>query len=173
MKNSGIKNLKVLGASLCLGAVLLTGCRETRISVGDSDIILEEGKTTGSISYENVDKWVKIISFEQDGVISNQLMSIYRSNYFNFSQGQFYLYRYYDLKKGVCLMKYYSYPTSSNKKDEYIIGESLNIIDEKSITPYLLYGDFVQKEYTVEELLAFFQEKVLPTLENNNKELVK
>lgn len=172
MKNNGIRNLKVLGASLCLSAVLLTGCGETRIQVGKSDIILEEGKTTGSISYEDIDEWVKIVSFEQNGKISYRLLAIESKGYYSSDNGYYYCRDYYDLRTGACLFEYYTYP-NIKKEDEYIIGESLNLIEEIAISPYLVAEDFVQKEYTVEELLKFFDEKVLPTLKNDNKEFVK
>lgn len=167
MKNNGIKNLKVLGASLCLSAVLLTGCGEEKIPIGNSNIILEEGKTTGSISYEDIDKWVKIVTFEHNGKINYRLLvglnvqrlGNYESNI------------YYDLRTGSCMIDYDDY--YNQEEIEYKIGESLNIVEEKAIAPYLVSESFVQKKYTVEELLTFFNEKVLPTLENNNKELVK
>lgn len=173
MKNNNIKNLKVLGAGLCLGAVLLTGCGEDRISVGNSDIILEDGKTAGSISYEDIDKCVRIVSFEQDGVINYRLLSVTNGlfNYAYASSVNYEYFKYYDLKTGSCVLEYYDY--YNQEKMEYKIGEGLNIVEEKSITPYLISEDFIRKQYTVEELLTFFDEKVLPTLENTNKGLIK
>lgn len=173
MKSDQIKNLKVLGASFCLGAVLLTGCGEDRIPVGKSDIILEEGKTTGSISYEDIDNWVKIVSFEQNGEISYRLLAVVSSSYcyYDKSPKNYKRNQYYDLRTGSCVLDYYNY--YNQEKIKYEIGKGLNKVGEIDITSYLWSEDFIQKEYTVEELLAFFQEKVLPTLENNNKELVK
>ena len=112
MKNNGIKNLKVLGASLCLGAVLLT---------------------EGANNYKHV--------------------------------------QYYDLRTGSCMIDRFDY--YNQEKVVYAIGESLNMLEEKSITPYFITENFIKKRYTVEELLKFFEEKVLPTLNSSNKELLK
>lgn len=168
MKNNGIKNLKVLGASLCLSAVLLTGCGETRISVGNSDIVVEEGKTTGNISYEDVDKCVKVVCFEQDGKENYYLMTKDVTGYYFADKNK---YSYRDLENGVLVIKYYDYYNENGIV--YEIGEDLNIVEEKSITPYLLSEDFIKRDYTVEELLTFFEEKVKPTFNSNNEELIK
>lgn len=171
MKSNGIKNLKVLGASLCLSAVLLTGCGETRIPVENSDVVVEEGKTTGTISYEDTDQYVKIVTFEKDGKESNYLMIKTHSEISLPPANSYKADSYYDLKTGTCVIRYYNY--YNQQKIVYEIGEDLNIVEEKSISPYLLSEDFMKKDYTVEELLKFFKEKVLPTLSSNNKEMVK
>ena len=170
MKN--VKNLKVLGASLCLGAVLLTGCGKDKIEVGKSVIVIEEEKTIGNISYEDIEQQMRIVSLNQDGKVSYHLLVKESDLYYGGrSDYAFYSYSYYDLKTGVCLIKYRDY--YNQEKIEYTIGEELNIVEESKITPYLVSNAFIQKEYTVEEILNFFNEQVLPTLENNSKELIR
>lgn len=172
MKNNGVKNLRVLGASLCLGTVLLTGCGEDRISVGNSDIILEEGKTTGSISYENLSNYVKVVNFQQDKLNFARLMIKEESDITVMYGRSYKKVQYKDLETGATFIEYHDYVSGAIDTLWYV-GEDIVIISEENVTSYLLSANFVKKEYTVEELLTFFQEKVLPTLENNNKELVK
>ena len=173
MRNNGVKNLKVFGASLCLSAVLLTGCGETRLPVGNSDIVVEEGKTTGTISYEDVDKYIKIVTFEQNGTENYYLMVKKHSeiNYANIFLASYKEDSYYDLKTWACVIKRYDY--YAQQQIVYEIGGDLNIVEEKSIFPYLLSENFIKKDYTVEELLTFYEEKVIPTLNSDTKELVK
>ena len=60
-------------------------------------------------------------------------------------------------------------------KDEvtYSLGESLPLKEELPFTPYLITEDFIKSEYTVEEVIEFFNEKVKPSLASQEKELVK
>ena len=58
-----IKNLKVVAASLCLGATLLTGCGDKIPYI--SDLTIEDNKLEGNISYADLDKHAEIVSFEE------------------------------------------------------------------------------------------------------------
>ena len=172
MKNNGVENLKVLGASLCLSAVLLTGCGETRISVGNSNIVVEEEKTTGTISYEDLSNHVKLVIFKEgESSVARLLVRKEDNGYVRYS-GSYTHIQYSDLKTGITFIEYLDYNNKDIDKKWYV-GESLTIIREENITSYLLLEDFIKKDYTVEELLTFLEEKVLPTLNSDNKELVK
>lgn len=65
MKNNRAKNLKVLGASLCLGAVLLAGCGSSRLAGTSITYDTESGQVTGSLSYEEVSKNLKIVTLNE------------------------------------------------------------------------------------------------------------
>lgn len=172
MQNKQVKNLKVLGASLCLGATLLTGCGKEKISIGSSDIIIEEGKSQGTIFYTDLEQNIRIVHFQQDGNSEYRLLIKRISKpETKYSLKPFKSTLYFDLETGSCIISYIEYDLDDIIT--YVIGKNIKIVEERSIVPYLISKGFIKSEYTVEELLAFFQEKVLPTLENTNKELVK
>lgn len=161
-----IKNLKVVAAGLCLGATLLTGCSD-KIPYIDSKLMIEDNKVVGNITYEDLDKYVEIIKFEQDG--KENVMLCVKNEWF-YRHG-ITTYTIYDLMSGASIIKY----TKEDDKDEvtYSLGESLPLKEELPFTPYLVTEDFVKSEYTVEEVIEFFNEKVKPSLASQEKELVK
>ena len=161
-----IKNLKVVAAGLCLGATLLTGCSD-KIPYIDSKLMIEDNKVVGNITYEDLDKYVEIIKFEQDG--KENVMLCVKNEWF-YRHG-ITTYTIYDLMSGTSIIKY----TKEDDKDEvsYSLGESLPLKEELPFTPYLVTEDFIKNEYTVEEVIEFFNEKVKPSLASQEKELVK
>ena len=80
-------------------------------------------------------------------------------------------YTIYDLMSGTSIIKY----TKEDDKAEvtYSLGESLPLKEELPFTTYLVTEDFIKNEYTVEEVIEFFNEKVKPSLASQEKELVK
>lgn len=160
-----IKNLKVVAAGLCLGATLLTGCSNKILHIS-SDLTIEDNKVVGNISYQDLDKYVEIIKFEQDG--KENVMLCLKNKYFYKLNTN---YTIYDLMSGTSIIKY----TKEDDKDEvtYSLGESLPLKEELPFTPYLVTEDFIKNEYTVEEVIEFFNEKVKPSLASQEKELVK
>ena len=58
----GVYYLKILTAGLCLGATLLTGCGE-KITLDNSELKLHSGSVIGPIDYEDLDRYVKIVTF--------------------------------------------------------------------------------------------------------------
>ncbi len=167
MKNNKIKNLKVVGASLCLGAVLLTGCGDSyNIRYGSSYITYHKDseEIEGTISYENLVNLARICSFQQEDEKFYRLCAMSSRRY-----ATSYFIQYYDMKTGNCIIDY----QETDGEKVYTIGEDLEIVEEINLDSYLLKENFVKKEYTVDELLHFYEEKILPTLEEENKELVK
>lgn len=167
MKNNNIKNLKVVGASLCLGAVLLTGCGDSyKVIYGSSSITYHKDneEIEGTISYENLVSLTKICSFQQEDEKFYRLCAINKQRYF-----PSYFIQYYDMKTGSCIIDY----QETDGEKVYTIGEDLEIVEEINLDSYLLTEDFIKKEYTVDELLHFYEEKILPTLKEESKELVK
>lgn len=165
----GIKNLKVMAASLCLTATLLTGCGDDKeIKFGNSTVNYENEIPTGKISYNDLNNYVKVIVFEHENASYNRLIIKDKITYAARTREPYDRIQYVDLKNGVPIIDYYD-----DSEIGWVVGENLNIIEEKSITSHLLQEDFIKKEYTLDEVMAFFEEKIKPTLENNEKELVK
>ncbi len=167
MKNNNIKNLKVVGASLCLGAVLLTGCGDSyKVNYGLSSITYHKDseEIDGTISYENLVSLAKICSFQQEDEKFYRLCGVSNSRY-----AQSYFIQYYDMKTGTCIIEY----IDEYGEKVYTRGEDLEIVEEINLDSYLLKENFIKKEYTFDEFLHFYEEKILPTLEEENKELVK
>ena len=163
-----IKNLKVMAASLCLGATLLTGCGN-KIPNISSKLTVENNKLEGNISYEDLDEHVEIISFEQDGKENTMLcLKTVSSGYY--TNGIYSSYTtYYDLVSGAPLIQY----IKAKDKVTYLLGESLSVKVELPLTPYLVTEGFVKNKYTADEVVEFFNEKVKPSLVSKEKELVK
>jgi len=176
----GVKNLKVMAAGLCLGVTLLTGCGKDRVTFIDGTsnpitLVLEEGKTSGMISYGDLCEHVKIVTFENVGNIQHYLLVKVLANHSNYKDKEdvdnYDFIRYSDLKTG-CVIMEYNYYYNVDKK-VLIFGEDLIIKDVKDITSYLVMENFVKREYCVEEIFTFFEEKIKPTLSSSEKELVK
>lgn len=166
-----IKNLKVMAASLCLGATLLTGCGN-KIPNISSKLTIEDNKLEGSISYEDLDEHVEMISFEQDGKENAMLcLKTVSSGYYDFIFGN--CVTYYDLVSGAPLIEYIKVIGEDKEKVTYSLGESLSVKEELPLTPYLVTEGFIKSEYTVDEVVEFFNEKVKPSLVSKEKELVK
>ena len=166
-----IKNLKVMAASLCLGATLLTGCGN-KIPNISSKLTVENNKLEGNISYEDLDEHVEIISFEQDGKENTILCLKTKYNYYYRLDTLTYItYTFYDLVSGTAFIEYDEHIAS--KEITYSLGESLSVKEELPLTPYLVAEGFMKNEYTVDEVVEFFNEKVKPSLVSKEKELVK
>jgi len=184
----GVKNLRVLAAGLCL-SVTLTACgggnKETvnpnELIIGgvSEDVILnyESEVPTGTFSYDNMDEYIKIVKLKQGDISFYHLIIKDILKYTGGLRSATVPYdniRYIDLKTGVIIINYVDYPeTYTHREDYFIIGENIEVIDEFSITNYLLQEDFIKREYESQEILAFFEEKIKPTLESSEKELVK
>jgi len=180
-----IKNLKVVAASLCLSAILVTGCgneieNENILTFGNYDnkieLSYENGIPEGIITYENLDLYVKIVTVNIDDANKSLLMiknqrrfagSMRMSNIRAHEETE-----YVDLKSGITIIDYYDY-IEEDREDFYLTGENITIVKEKNITEYLIEYDFVKKEYTYEEIIDFYDEKIKPNLDLSEKELVK
>ena len=159
-----IKNLKVIAAGLCLGATLLTGC-SNKISYIDSKLTIKNNKVEGNISYKDLDEYVEIVKFEQDG--KENVILCLKNRYFYYSGST--TYTIYDLMSGTAIVEY----NEDNGEVTYLMGGSLSIKEELPLLPYLVSENFLKSEYTVEEVMEFFNEKVKPSLTSKEKELVK
>lgn len=169
-----INNLKVVATSLCLSATLLTGYGKETVSFGDSKIVYnsETKKMGGTITFEDLNKYGKVVVIEENGVIFNRLLLKKELHYSGrYSNSKYDSVQYIDLETGAVLIGYIDYIISNERKWES--GQELNIISEVGIVSYLINGDYVMHEYSLEELLKFYKENVSPTLNSDEKELVK
>lgn len=169
-----IRNLKYSLAILGIATtVVLTGCGEKRkVQIGDSVIKYCEDEIKGSISYNELVRNIKVVTLEENNNLYYRLLvKDIKSNYkdLNFDSEAGTLVRYFDLKTDSCLMSYVDY---HNGKVAYYIGENLNIVEEKDISSYLLKEDFVKTDYEVEEVIQFFNEKIEPSLSEDDKDRI-
>lgn len=168
MKNKNIKKLKVLSAGLCLGTTLLTGCGNKE-HFGTSTISYENEIPEGKIKYNDLSNCLKIVTLEQNEM-TNHLLLMKEIDKYNRHQ-TYCTFTYVDLKTGTSIIKY----SINNGNDEktWVVGENLNIVEEQDITGYLLQEEFIKKEYDVNEIIVFFEESILPTLDSGDKVMVK
>ncbi len=169
MKNNHIKNLKVVGASFCLGAVLLTSCTgHTELSISNNSIVYDFEKNTvkGTIDYENLIDYVRVVELKIGEEKKPFLLIKKVSNTF----GKEDIIEYFDFKSGAAIFKYYQ---NDEGEMTWVRGENIMIVEEHELTSYLLKENFIQKKYKAEEIIQFYEDKILPTLEENDKELVK
>ena len=177
---SGVKNLRVFIAELCLGAMLLSGCGNgnnevekvnvNQVVIGNNNegIFVDYSSEipTGKIPYDKLNEYLKIVTLEYDGITSSFLIT---KNKDRRSLGglnmQYDYFEYIDLKTGTVLIAFNDYLPDS-AEDEWIIGGDLTIVSEKDITGYLLQEKFIKREYEISEILEFYDSKILPNLSN-------
>ena len=178
--NNDFQNLrKSLISGALLLSMMLTGCsgdkdNSKKIYVGDQvDITYssEEG-LIGVISQDDVDKYIKIITFKREDVIFTKLESV-RNSYIGggrFSSSYIKI-DYVDLDSGTTLISYKNYDTSEETMNnvKYEVGENLEIVEIKDFMSFLYQEDKFADEYDINDLLSFYHEKVEPTLEDNDE----
>lgn len=174
MEKQGIRNLKVFAIGLCLSSTLLVGCNssnnENEIKFGSSIINSENENLTGTINYNDLSNYCKIVTIEQDNVTSHRLYIKKERCSSNLRGPKYNITSYIDLKTGVTIIESIEH---SNSDINYIVGENLTIVEEKEITSYLLEHEFIKQEYELNEVIEFFEETIKPTLSSNEKEMVK
>lgn len=169
MENRNIKKLKLLSASLCLGAALLTGCGNKQY-FGSSKISYESETPEGKIKYDDLSNCLKIVTLEQNEM-SNHLLLMKET--LRKSTSGYHInteYSYVDLKTGTTIIKY---KVSNDGEKTWGVGENLNIVEEQDITGYLLKENYIKNEYDVNEVITFFEESILPTLDSSDKVMTK
>lgn len=170
--NNKIKNLKIVGAGLCLGAVLLVGCGDVNTPLTNSDVVIEDGKMMGIVSYKDLSNFGKVVIFKNSSDIEPCLLIKTEEETFAMYGQNYVTTRYTDFETGTVLIEYRDY--KNNNFDRFwIVGENLEISSEEDFVTYLLSNGFKKDDYTVDEVLSFFNEKVLPTFKTGNKEMVK
>ncbi len=78
---------------------------------------------------------------------------------------------YINLENGVTQIEYY-YPHcySEDATPEIRIGENFTILEEISLFDFIIEENWIKEEYEVNEIIAFFNEKVKDRLKENQEE---
>lgn len=159
--NNWKKKMVLLGLMAELIAMSLSGCENDSYShVGSSKIIYEDDDSRiGNISYENVDKYLKIVTVEI-GESTNKILVI--KNFTLPNEISTYL-EYIDLETGAVIKKFSAYACLSLEElesREPEIGKDIEIVEEESFSEYLILADNIKKEYDVNELIDFFNNEI-------------
>lgn len=167
---SRILRERIAAYSLLL-SLLLTACTETddlkHVYVDDiytNSMITysEDGIITGSLPADKVDKFVKIVTFKQGDVTFTRLVGIEDHRNHSMRAPHFRITKYTDLDSGTTLI-HYTNPDPSGENTNYITygaGEDLEIVSIIDFMPYLYQAGKFQDEYDINDLLAFYHEKV-------------
>lgn len=141
-----------------------------RSNRGNVKVTYENDKIIGSISYADVEKFIKIVTLNNNGASKKYLMAK-DYDWSNAPYGDAYSsLQYVNLENGVVMIYYYcGYPISEEeiKTERPVIrvGENIEIIEEESLLPYLTQKGIIQKEYDVNELIKFFYEEELDKIQ--------
>ncbi len=171
---------RLVSCSLLL-SLMLTGCGEEdnskNIYVGkalvDSTITYsEDGVISGTISADDVDKYIKIVTFKRDDLTFTRLVAIEDHSVMG-GRGvpSYRLTKYVDLDTSTTLI-HYTNPDSSGENTEHLdykVGENLEVVSERDFMPYLYEAEKFQDEYDISELINFYHENVEETLTEEDK----
>lgn len=179
--NNDFQNLR---RSLVSGALLLslmlTGCsgeKGTKKIYVDNDyyyteiVYQEDGSIVGTLPSNEVDDFVKIITFKQGGVIFTRLIGIEDHGNGAVRGPNYRITKYHDLDTGVTLISYINHDISGKTMDDvsYSIGENLEIVEVRDFMPYLYQEGKFADQYEISDLLSFYHSKVEPTLEDSDE----
>lgn len=135
------------------------------------------------LSYEDIYQNLKIVTIEQEGTISKHLMyKIDRHCGLSNSNIPYNYDHYMDLEDDTQLLSYKNTEVIKTmepmekldtKVSELSIniftGEKGTILSKKSLAPYLMQANKIQKEYDVNELTSFYSQEVKPLIEEVDK----
>ena len=122
----------------------------------------------GSLTYDEIEKYLRIVKFEQEGVEFYRLVSKDMNKFSSRFVPYTIEYIYSDLETGTVLKNYNFLDAEKDKDDKNIknvVGEKLNIVEEKDLTTYLLQENNIKVKYSARELVDFYNDKVVPTLD--------
>lgn len=162
------KKALLLGMLTELTAISLTGCGNSySIKEGDFKIVYEEDNTiTGTISYKDVENYIKIITIEQREMTKKYLM-IKKDEYHMSRHSSNTQLKYIDLEDGTEMLHYYYGGRHFNEEelknrepDEIFVGKDIKILEEESLTTYLMQQDKIKREYDVNDLISFYHNNV-------------
>ncbi len=154
--------------------MMLTSCANERtfITSGSrrSDVKYKNGGASGTISYEDVDKSVMLVTFSKDNenfscVAIKTVDSVTSINGTSRSTIKYIL-----LKTGALI-----YHASVEEKDDgaeitFYQGKDITIIEEKSVVPYLFEKGYILADYEINEFIGFCDEN-FGTILNTEKEI--
>lgn len=173
------KKTLLLGIITELTAIALTGCNDSyTIKRGELKIVYEQDNTiNGTISYADVENYIKIITIKQKEFTKKMLvikiLEQHPTRSFRYT-----LFKYIQIISGTEILtyKFEGLLKEEEIKDKnpktILLGEDIQLLEEESLTNYLIQEDKIQREYDINELITFFNEHVNNTVETK-KENVK
>ena len=181
MKNKYIKLKAILLAgTIAFTSSSLTGCGNSySIKESNFKIVYEEDNTiTGTISYKDVENYIKIITIEQ-GEMTKKYLMIKKDEYHISRYSSNTQIKYINLEDGTEMLHYYYGGKHFNEEelknrqpDEIFVGKNIKILEEESLTTYLMQQDKIQREYDVNDLISFYHNNV-KVLQNKLKNHTK
>lgn len=147
-----------------------------KIELDDTSVkyFYDTNEIKGKLRYNEIEEFLRIVKFEKEGVTFTKLVTKDIDTIYHRYSHREKKYIYADLETGTVL-KSYSYPEKDNESQDieleknitHKVGENLNILEEKDFSTYLLQQNNLKNIYTVKELVDFYKEKVVPTIEKN------
>ncbi len=178
-KRNNLRAVMGLSALLCL-----TGCGEENKSVmylgyqTQIDAIYfssfdDEITYNGMISYDNLEKGtIKIVTLKQGDVIYEpKLMGVYLNKVEPMYAPSYSDLYYIDFESRISLIQYHWNSLDTTTKPTVERGESLEIVEEENLFYYVFQSGWLEEEYPIDELIAFYNEKVRENRDNKELEL--
>lgn len=183
MKNElKIKKEKLVSCALAL-SLLLSACTEKsnskKVYADDTFTYTEityneDGTITGTLPANKLDEFVKIITFKQGDVTFTRLVAIENHKNGSMHAPHYRIVKYCDLDSGTTLISYVNHDLSGETMDcvRYSVGENLEIVSVEDFMPYLYQEGKLQDVYEINDILAFYHEKVEPSLADYEQQLL-
>lgn len=131
----------------------------------------ETNLMSDSIPYKNLENGdLKIVTLEYNGkTLEPKLMCLYKYSYAHTISASYYdTIDYIDLENGITQMTYF-YHKGFNESPKILLGENFTILEEISLFDFVIENNWLEDEYDINELIAFFKEKVKPELEGERE----
>ncbi|MDE5539086.1 MAG: hypothetical protein K2J20_01195 [Bacilli bacterium] len=156
--------ISLLLAGACM--VGLSGCCDRSIYIGNNSVrITYTGEDIGgSINYSAIEKYIRIVTFSQDGVTFRRLVAIREYNTTYTNRNKIKTVDYYDVESGALLLEYEDNLTDSDIERKYNYGGNLVVVNEREYLPFLFQIGNIQYDYDVSYLVSFYHECVEPEL---------
>lgn len=172
MKKETIGNLKLIGVGILLAGIGIHFINKyvdddaKKIErITDISYDTEDGKVTGVLSYKEVSESIKIVTLEDDrGNQFKELMYVYVKDTLPPTSKRYafkYQTSYIRLKDGWEMISFdYASKEEQENKDSIRIYGEFKVLEEENFIDYLLEHVEKKENYTVEEILEVYQERV-------------
>lgn len=127
----------------------------------------------GMISYDNLEKGaIKIVTLKQgDITYEPKLMGVYLNKVDPKYESSYSDLYYIDFESGISLIKYHWNSLDTTTEPTLERGESLEILEEENLFNYVFQSGWFEEAYPIDELIAFYNEKVRENTESKELEL--
>lgn len=142
---------------------------QTYKSAKSSKIVYRDGKMYGSISYEDVDKRVRFVTFKLgEKTFSRFIIKKDEYDKYTFCSDGIMpvILEFIDLETGSTI---YQSEIQKDTDDKVVSQkESVTVLDEQSLVPYLCEDNFVKADYEINEFVAYCNRYIVNRLMPNN-----